>query len=166
MNTERKTTEETDANHDPISGQPGAHPVATGIGAAGVGTAATVVGAVVGGPVGAAVGAVVGAVVGGLAGKKVGEKINPTVEDAYWRENYSTRTYVQAGKLYEEYQPAYRIGYEGYDRYADTGRSYDEVESELKRDYESQSASSLDWETAKYAVRDGWDRAARSITQP
>jgi len=58
MNKEKKTIDETNANLDPISGQPGAHPVGTGIGAAGVGTAATVVGGIVGGPVGAVVGSV------------------------------------------------------------------------------------------------------------
>lgn len=35
MNDDKKTENEHDANHDPISGEPGAHPVGTGIGAAG-----------------------------------------------------------------------------------------------------------------------------------
>src|SRR4051812_35221837 len=83
-----------DANRDPISGAPGAHPVGTGIGAAGAGAAGAAIGAALG-PAGSAVGGVVGAVVGalagGLAGKGAAEAINPTDEDAYWRENYKTR---------------------------------------------------------------------------
>ncbi|CAN5624008.1 hypothetical protein BH09PSE5_BH09PSE5_41180 [soil metagenome] len=65
-------------NRDPISDEPGAHPVGTGVGAAAGGVA---VGAAIGtiaGPIGTAVGAAVGAVVGGLAGKAVAETIDPT----------------------------------------------------------------------------------------
>src|SRR3954463_13774531 len=85
-----------DRNPDPITGAPGSHPIGTGVGAAGAGAAGAAIGAVAG-PVGAAVGAVVGAVAGGLAGKGVAEAVNPTEEDAYWRDNYSTRPYVQPG---------------------------------------------------------------------
>lgn len=70
-----------DTNPDPITGQAGAHPLGTGVGAAGVGTAATVVGAAVAGPIGAVVGAVVGSVAGGLAGKSTAESVNPSSED-------------------------------------------------------------------------------------
>jgi hypothetical protein len=71
---------ENEANRDPISGEPGAHPLGTGVGAAGAGSIATVIGGVVGGPIGAVVGAVVGSVAGGLAGKGTAESINPTDE--------------------------------------------------------------------------------------
>jgi hypothetical protein len=158
-----RSTDQADANRDPISGEPGAHPVGTGMGAAGVGSVATVVGSVVGGPIGAVVGAVVGSVVGGLAGKSTAEKINPTVEDSHWRENYSSRPYVKEGATYEEYQYAYRVGYEGYDRYGDTGRNYSDVEPNLQREYEANQQGNLTWEKAKHAVKDAWDRAAASV---
>ena len=45
-----------DANRDPISGAPGAHPVGVGAGAAGGGATGAAVGGAVGGPVGAVVG--------------------------------------------------------------------------------------------------------------
>lgn len=70
-----------DTNPDPLTGQPGAHPLGTGVGAAGVGGVATVVGAAVAGPVGAVVGAVVGSVAGGLVGKGTAESLNPSSED-------------------------------------------------------------------------------------
>jgi hypothetical protein len=107
-----------------FTGAPGSHPVGTGAGAA-FGAAA--------GPVGAAVGIVAGGVAGGLAGKGVAEKIDPTVEDAYWRENYTTRPYYKKGATYETYQPAYRTGYEGRTRY--TGRSFEEAETDLRSGY-------------------------------
>ena len=50
MNSDKNPENEHDTNRDPISGEPGAHPVGTGIGAAGAGTIGTVVGGVIGGP--------------------------------------------------------------------------------------------------------------------
>jgi hypothetical protein len=157
------TSDQADANRDPISGEPGAHPVGTGVGAAGAGTVATVIGGVVGGPVGAVVGAVIGSVVGGLAGKGAAEQVNPTFEDNHWRENYTSRPYVEQDRTYEDYQPAYRTGYEGYDRYGHSGRDYSQVETDLKRDYESNQTGNLTWEKAKHAVKDAWDRASDSL---
>jgi hypothetical protein len=72
-----------DANRDPITGAPGAHPVGTGVGATGGGAAGAAIGAAVGGPVGAAVGLAAGAIAGGLAGKGAAEAVNPTAEDGY-----------------------------------------------------------------------------------
>ena len=43
---------DVDANPDPITGQPGAHPVGTGVGAAAVGAAAGAGAGLVAGPVG------------------------------------------------------------------------------------------------------------------
>ena len=150
-----------DRNPDPITGAPGAHPVGTGVGAAGAGAAGAAIGAVAG-PVGAAVGAVVGAVAGGLAGKGVAEAVNPTAEDAYWRDNYKTRPYVDSSVAYDEYAPAYRYGWESRNRYA--GRRFDEVETDLQRDWEkSRGKSSLTWERAKQATRDAWDRVERAV---
>jgi hypothetical protein len=159
MTNENQNAKETHENRDPISHEPGAHPVGTGVGSAGVGAAATVVGGLVGGPVGAAVGAVVGSVVGGLAGKGVAESINPTAEDSYWHQNYASRPYVEANHTYEHYQPAYRTGYEGYARHAESGRTYEEVEPELQAEYErAHSASGLPWSQARHAARDAWSK--------
>lgn len=154
---------QTDANLDPLSGEVGAHPVGTGVGAAGAGTVATVIGGVVGGPVGAVVGAVIGSVVGGLAGKDVAEQVNPTFEDTNWQETYTSSSYVEQDKTYEDYQPAYRTGYEGYARYGHTGRSYSQVETDLQRDYAANQTGNLPWEQAKHAVKDAWDRASNTI---
>ncbi|MBW4466429.1 MAG: hypothetical protein KME07_13475 [Pegethrix bostrychoides GSE-TBD4-15B] len=163
MNEDKKIVN-TDANPDPITDEPGAHPVGTGVGAAGVGVAATAIGVAVGGPVGGAVGAVVGAVAGGLAGKAVAEQIDPTVEDEYWRTNYSSRPYVESDYQYNDYSPAYRTGYEGYSTYGAQGMTYDAAEPRLREDYERHPHKGrLAWEKAKYATRDAWDRVERSL---
>ena len=66
------------ANRDPLTGEPGAHPVGTAVGAAAGGIAAGAAAGSVAGPVGTVVGAVVGAVAGGAAGKGVAETVDPT----------------------------------------------------------------------------------------
>ncbi len=78
-NTAADTATTGSANLDPITGEPGAHPVGTGVGAVAGGLAAGAAAGTVVGPVGTAVGAAVGAVAGGLAGKGVAEKVDPTV---------------------------------------------------------------------------------------
>lgn len=158
---ESDAAKSTDANRDPISGTPGSHPVGTGIGAAGAGATGAVIGGAVGGPVGAVVGAAIGAVAGGLAGKGVAEAIDPTAEDAYWRDNYNTRPYVQADRGYEYYQPAYQYGWESRAQHAN--RSWDEVESDLEGGWEKvKGASRVTWNEAKSATKDAWHRVEKS----
>jgi hypothetical protein len=161
---ESVTGNEPDANRDPISGAPGAHPVGTGVGAAGAGAAGAVAGSFIGGPVGAAVGAAIGGIAGGLAGKAVAESVNPTVEDEYWRENYASRPYYERGSSYDQYAPAYQYGWESYSRYAPSKRRFEDVEPELGRSWDARRGNStLGWERAKLAVRDAWDRVERAL---
>lgn len=154
---ERRGLDGNDANRDPISGAPGAHPVGTGLGAAAGGMAAGAAVGTVAGPVGTAIGAAVGAVVGGLAGKGIAEMIDPTAEEAYWRENYDTQPYYSKGYTYDDYHPAYRTGWEGRGRYE--GRTFDEVERELEADYNrNRGTSKLGWGQNRNAARATWDR--------
>ena len=143
------------------------HPTATGAvvgGAAGGIAGGAAAGAAVGGmtgPAGAVVGAAVGAAVGALAGRSIA-KHDPVAEDAYWRDNYATRPYVTSGSNYDDYGPAYRHGADAYARYPE--RTFDEVEPELPRDWETRRGSSrLAWENAKHASRDAWQRVSNTV---
>lgn len=148
-----------DENRDPISGEPGAHPVGTGLGAAAAGAATGALGGAVGGPVGAAVGAVVGAVAGGLAGKGVAESVDPTVEDTYWRQNHAKQPYAAATDSYDQYGPAYQYGYESHAHHA--GKTFDDVESHLAQGWNKvKGESKLEWEKAKHATREAYNRVA------
>src|SRR5262249_37777679 len=82
--SKRDRVTSSDMNLDPITGEPGAHPVGTGIGAATGGAATGAAAGSVAGPVGTVVGAVAGGIVGGLAGHSIAEAIDPTAEQAYW----------------------------------------------------------------------------------
>lgn len=156
--TEHNDQIERHANRDPLSGTPGAHPVGTGVGALLAGAATGAVTGTVAGPVGTVIGAAIGAVVGGLAGKGVAEVIQPTSDETYWSEHYNTRPYVKSGASFDDYGPAYRNGVDAHSRYP--GRPFDDIETELSRDWDSaRGPSSLDWEAARHASRDAWDRA-------
>lgn len=149
--------EDRDAlNRDPITDEPGAHPIGTGVGAAGGAVAGAAAGAIAG-PIGAAVGGAAGAVVGGLAGKAAGEAVNPTREEAFWRENYNKEPYYEAGRSFDDYGPAYRLGLSSRQRSEDPWTS---VEPKLASEWEGQrGGSSLDWQRASPATQAAWHRA-------
>ena len=150
--------DEKSMNLDPITNAPGAHPVGTGVGAAGGAAAGAAAGAL-GGPVGAVAGAVIGAVAGGLGGKAVAESINPTAEEAYWRDNYNREPYYEAGRVFDDYAPAYRLGLYGRTSYEG---NFEDMESRLASDWDSRRESStLTWLQARSASRAAWDRVAR-----
>jgi uncharacterized protein (TIGR02284 family) len=151
----------TSDNRDPITDEPGAHPVGTGIGATGGALAGAAAGTL-GGPIGMAVGGVAGAVVGGLAGKAAAESVNPTAEEAYWRNNYTRETYYEAGRTYSDYGPAYELGWSYRARYGD---DFDNCESKLASDWENQrGVSKLSWPQARSASRAAWDRVDNKLS--
>jgi hypothetical protein len=161
MSDTSKFTTGTDSNPDPITGEPGSHPVGTGVGAAGAGATGAAIGAAVGGPVGAVVGAAAGAIAGGLAGKGVAEAIDPTAEDAYWRENHARQAYA-GSDAYDDYSGAYRTGYEGAGRYAD--QDFTSAESSLRADYErTKAGAGVAWEKAKHATRAAYERVRNNV---
>ena len=110
-------------NADPITDEPGAHPIETGVGAAAGGAAAGIAAGVVGGPVAAAVGVAVGAVAGGYAGKSVGEIIDPTTADGWLRDRFMSRPYALDDDDYEDFRAAYR--YEWWPRRAESRKRVD-----------------------------------------
>lgn len=159
MSRSKRRAKPEDVNEDPLTGAAGAHPVGVALGATGGAAAGAAVGAV-GGPVGVAVGAAVGGLAGGLAGKGAAEAVNPTLEDAYWRENYRERPYVQEGHGYAYYQPAYRFGWESYSQYS--ARSFDELDDSLAHEWDQRRGDSLQtWREARAAARDAWNRVSQ-----
>ncbi len=151
-------------NRDPLSGTPGSHPIGTGLGAAAGGIAAVAAMGSFAGPVGTIAGAAVGALVGGWAGNEAAEKIDPTIEEAYWRENFMNRTYVARDSTFDDYGPAYLYGIDHYPNHL--GRTFDEVENYLSDNWHrAKGKSSLTWEQAKHATSDAWHRLAAGMTR-
>jgi hypothetical protein len=181
MSTEKHNPEAKYPNRDPLTLEPGAHPVGTGVGAAVGGSAAgaalgaagaaasvAIASATVGmaaGPVGAVVGAVAGGIVGGLVGKQVAESVHPTAENAYGRDTHHTGPSLEKEMAYEDYLPAYEYGRECRARCPD--RPFSEMEAELERGWEkTRPDSKLGWDKAKLAVRDAWERMERKPEPP
>ncbi len=145
-----------DLNLDPITDEPGSHPVGTGLGAVAGGAAAGAAAGAVAGPVGAVAGAIVGAVAGGLGGKAIAESINPTAEEAYWRESYDKESYYEQGRTFDDYGPAYRLGVQGRSNYEG---SFDDAQPHLESQWESnRDRSTLSWPQAQVASRAAWNR--------
>lgn len=160
MNTENNP-EKRNENRDPITGEPGSHPLGTGLGSAGGAAAGAAIGGL-GGPIGIAIGGVVGAIVGGVTGHEVAEGFDPTAEDAYWNENYRNEPYYKNDYDFNDYGPAYRMGYGS--RTQNEKRSFEEAEPELSSKWEGDREDSrLDWDHARHAVRAGWHRVERAM---
>lgn len=154
------------ANLDPITKEAGSHPVGTGLGAAGAGTAGAIVGTGLAGPIGGVIGAAIGASVGGALGHYAAEAANPTyvAVEPVLRRDFASRPYA-ADRNYEEYEDAYVFG--AAERERVNAPWTDEVETDLRGRWDTRPISQtdenqrLDWERARPAVRDAWDESER-----
>ncbi len=144
-------------NADPMTNEPGSHPIETGIGAAAVGAASGMAAGAVAGPMAAAIGTALGAVAGGYAGKGIGELIDPTTEDSWLHENFQSRPYVDERDQFEDFQPAYRYGPLAESKYGDAG--IDLMDEQFQRDWDASKDSNMPWTKARGAVKDAYDRS-------
>ena len=137
------------------------HSVGAGVGATGGALSGAMIGAA-GGPVGAAIGAVIGGIAGAKAGDSVAEYVNPTEFDSYWHDEYTNRAYYDSSRSWDDYAPAYGLGYHARGAYR--GRKFDDVSSDLEASWEkAKGKSRLAWNEARDAVRDGWHHVERAL---
>ena len=80
-------------------------------------------------------------------------------DDSYYRNHYNA-TYSSMGGDYDQYKPAYSYGSQMRNSDLYRNRPWDEVEPDLRSNWEKQHAGSTGstWENMKAAVRHGWDR--------
>ena len=84
--------------------------------------------------------------------------VNAQEEDAYWRRSFWRERYYSAGLDYEDYAPAYCVGYVGYAQY---GGEYEDAERSLLANWERiKGDSRLAMNEARLAIRAAWDRMA------
>ena len=137
------------------------HSIGEGAGA----VTGAVTGAAVGsaaGPVGTVVGALAGGVVGAKAGGGIAEAINPTDYSDHFKNTYRDTAYYASGRDWNDYEPAYKYGYDTYGQYR--GQRFEDVESDLERNWNATRANSrLAWNEAKGAVKDGWHHIERNL---
>ena len=102
---------------------------------------------------------VIGTGVGAGTGASAGAArvVNPAAEDAHWRSAFQNETYVKSGNTYDDYAPAYKLGYVGAGFHHGDFAS---AEPHLASQWESAKGNSkLTWQEAKEAVRAAWHRA-------
>lgn len=137
------------------------HSIGEGTGAG----AGAIAGAAIGsaaGPLGTVVGAVVGAIGGAKAGGAIAEVVNPTAYTEHFQKTYNTTSYYNKERDWNDYEPAYKYGYDQYGSYA--GRKFDDVEGDLERSWNSTKANTdLAWNEARGAVKDGWHYIERAM---
>jgi uncharacterized protein (TIGR02271 family) len=90
------------------------------------------------------------------------DKITPDKDDddAYYRTHYSTQ-YASSGDSYDSLAPAYGYGTEMRRNPKYQGRNWDDVESDLRSDWDTRYPSSSGvstWDKMKAAVRHGWEK--------
>lgn len=81
----------------------------------------------------------------------------PGSEAEYWREAYTRELYFEDGRTFEDYAPAYELGWTGYSSY---GGEFNTADRVLANDWTVQKGvSTLSWEEARPACRAAWQRA-------
>lgn len=97
---------------------------------------------------------------GGGAGGTAGMSLRQaSAEDAYWKRRCRRERYFRAGLGYEDYAPAYCVGYAGCVQY---GGRFADAEGWLRANWERiKGDSRLALHDAVPAMRAAWDRMAR-----
>lgn len=90
----------------------------------------------------------------------------PPVDDsalrAYWQNQYTREVSYDSAHDFDDYEPGYRAGYEGFRKHA--GRSFDEVQDQLADDYARIKGNSrLAWDKAVHAARAAWHHLERAL---
>ena len=129
----------------------GGSAIAGAVGGAAMGTALA-------GPPGTLAGGLVGLVLGAVGGYMAVDAADP--DFTYWQDAHPTQPYCIPGYTHENYAPAYRLGYQGHQRYA--GRRWEDCQTELEHDWaELKGQSRLNWDQAQAAAYAAWERKER-----
>ncbi|MFI5238806.1 MAG: hypothetical protein ACHQQP_03265, partial [Gemmatimonadales bacterium] len=141
------------------------------IGEAVGGLSGVVVGAAigsVGGPIGTVLGGLAGAVGGWWAGRAVaGAAQEYTLGDeAVYRNHYDNSPLRLADRDFDTVSPAFRLGHIAARNPDYQGRSFVEVESDLRRGWDAAAHKTLgEWESVRGYANDAYDRNTSIIEQ-
>lgn len=91
---------------------------------------------------------------------RIDGRIDPEREDAYWQSVYWAQPYFDAALSYDDYAPAYCVGYCGFAQY---GGCFDDAEKSLCANwFRIKGESRLELDDAMKAIRAAWDHAERA----
>ena len=92
----------------------------------------------------------------GEAGGAMLRAYSAQVEDLYWAGNYWREPYFRADYDYEDYAPAYCVGYSGCAQY---GGAFEDATPSLQANFvRIKGDSRLTWEEAIEPIRSAWQR--------
>jgi hypothetical protein len=90
---------------------------------------------------------------------RIDGRVDPDREDAHWQKAYWAEPYYRAGCCYDDYAPAYCVGYIGFAQY---GGRFEDAEKSLCANWlRIKGDSCLGIEEALQAIRAAWDHAGR-----
>ncbi|MES2633939.1 MAG: hypothetical protein V4669_13275 [Pseudomonadota bacterium] len=93
----------------------------------------------------------------------VAGRVDPGAEEMYWEREYFRQQYYTPGLDYEDFAPAYCVGYIGYAQY---GGSFEDAEKSLISNWmRIKGDSRLTLDQAMQAVRAAWVRMEERNTQ-
>jgi hypothetical protein len=88
----------------------------------------------------------------------VTDRVDPAEEDSYWQRAFGGEHYYRPGFDYEDYAPAYCVGYIGHAQY---GGEFEDAEKSLCANWlRIKGDSRLTLEEARPAMRAAWNRMA------
>lgn len=90
---------------------------------------------------------------------RIDGRVDPQREDAHWQHAYWAEPYYRAGCSYDDYAPAYCVGYIGFAQY---GGRFEDAEKSLCANWlRIKGDSCLGLDEALQAIRAAWDHAGR-----
>lgn len=91
---------------------------------------------------------------------RIDGRVQPELEDAYWQSAYWAQPHYRDGYGYDDYAPAYCVGYIGYAQY---GGRFEDAEKSLCANWlRIKGDSRLGIDEALQAIRAAWDHAANA----
>ena len=138
--------------------------VADHVGEAAGGLGGVTAGAAIGslaGPIGTVIGGIAGAVGGWWTGRAVAEAATAvtTEDDDYYRKHYESSPI--ADRSYDQVRPAYHVGHIAARNPDYRGRSFDDVDADLRRGWSSDHAQS--WDSVRSYASEGYRRGTSAL---
>jgi hypothetical protein len=121
----------------------------------------------VGGPVGTIIGGIAGAVGGWWAGRAVSEAASRMTDsdDDHYKKHYETSSTRNADRAYDDVRPAYQIGHLAGQNPDYGNRSFEEIESDLRKGWSGDLAKRHgEWESVRHYARDAYARGRSSLS--
>jgi hypothetical protein len=94
---------------------------------------------------------------------RIDARVRPELEDAYWQSVYWAQPYFRHALSYDDYAPAFCVGYIGYAQYG--GRFEDAEKSLCANWFRIKGDSRLELDEALQAIRAAWQHAEQAPVQ-